>query len=1715
MRFFGALSLVLLALLSPAMAQKAYVNQELAKSALLLENSIKAMKYTGLPKTEDLIRDAGLALNKNEALVGLELAQKAAFSAPQLSQPWRVMARGLLAINTQISSEKSANGQKARQAAYLGYLKATTVPEEALSLSFMAQANEHLGEYRQAMTLYRQSIALESRLDRVKRYEDLIEKYGFRVTNTVITTNQASPSACFTFSTPVKKSTDFTPYVVVQGAKGDFAITSEAQQVCVEGLKHGEKYNIILRQGLPAEETDEALRKAGDYQIYVRDRTPTLRFTGRNYVLPTVGQTGVPLVSINTTKIDLTLLRIGDRNLIHSVQSSEFMAQTDGETMRILIDEKGEKIWQGKVETKGETNKEHTTAIPISEIMGAMKPGLYILTAKTEEQNNEDYYFPQAAQWFIVSDIGITSFMGADGVHIIAKSLATAKPLSGVSLRLIARNNEVLGTVTTDASGYAKFDAGLSKGYGGASPAMVTASIKEDYAFLDLKQAAFDFSGRGLKGRTPPVGLDAFISTERGVYRGGETVFATVLVRDARSQAVPNLPVTVIIKRPDGVEFKREVLNDAGAGGRALTLPLIKGVAAGIWRLRVHSDVKLDPIGETSFMVEDYVPEKLDLVLAADKPDLRDKAAVTMSVKHLYGAPASDLATEGSVTFKAVSTAIIPGFDGYSYGLMDEKFTTITKEIDDAPRTDEKGVAIIQVSAPENVTRPMEAEVTLRAGEAGGRFISRSLTMPVLPNSPVIAIKKRFKEGELADGVNAEFDVIALTGEGKLIAQNATWKLVRFSNAYQYYYANGSWNYEVNKSANRVADGKIALTTQGAAKISAPISWGNYRLELRAGALESAVTFSVGEELDRSADAPDMLDITLDKKEVLAGNKIKVTLNSRFNGTASLVLMADKLTFFREIDVSSKGTTVEIETSAAWNTSNWLAVIAHRPLDIAAKRLPGRAIGLAHIAVDIAPKTIEVSLDAPKSHTPRKDLNLTLKTNAQPGEEVFVTVAAVDLGILNLTRFQSPDPVAHYYGARLSGFETRDLYGFLIDGMQGTKGALRTGGDSTATKGTEGDVPDNPPLAYFSGVVKVGADGMAKLAIPVPAFNGTMRVMATAWSGKRVGKASSDVLVLDPVVMAVTLPRFLTLGDQSRMHVALHNIDGPAGDYTFTVTHEEKPRVLKLAKGAKTEFSVPYTATHMGKVNFVLQLSTTGLEINDTRTITVNPTAIAQSRRTVEGLVKDQIFRINPEILKDFYQESARVSLSVAPHASLDTAAMLSSLLTYPYACSEQTVSAAMPLLSLPNGMMDETEKRERITAAIAKLLSRQGSNGAFGLWSMPNMDDEGDVWLDAFVTEFLVRAKEKGQAVPAIALDLALDRLRNKFVNAEGYLEKDTPGLAYAGYILARAGRPILGDLRYVNDSKLASFTSPLSKAHIGAGLAMLGDRTRAGQTFEVALNLALGKKEDQFSRPDYGSLLRDTAGITALISENGGNNAQILKGLASIDALRGTRYLSTQENMRLMMAAFSLQKPAESIVLNVNDKPHSGTYSVSFSAKELAIAPQTIVNKGADSQQIAMTITGVPLKPEPAIAKGFSLSTQSYSLTGEKIASSAHKVNQRYIIKVTASEVNPRFGRVMVVDPVPAGFEIENIKLVEGAGLEGYAWLKISDKPTMTEVRDDRYLASFDRHEGSPKEFSFAYLVRAVAPGRYITPASHVEDMYRPDRYATTSAGVTTIAP
>jgi uncharacterized protein YfaS (alpha-2-macroglobulin family) len=1719
-----------LGLTAAGAADKAFKRDELADSAVKLEAQIKSEAGPVAKSSATLRNDADAAFRRSDFRVGLQILGQIAATTPEDSANWLKLAKTIFQIRSASSSEQTFLYERASTAAYIAYQRAGNQAEEADALAVLGRAMSERKLWRPALDALRLSLDMREVAEVRGQYEKMRDEHGFRLLDYTVDSDGASPRACFQFSEDLAKRVDFAPFLALAGTDKP-ALTSEGKQLCVDGLKHGERYNINLRAGLPST-VKETLPKSAEFNIYVRDRKPFVRFTGRAYVLPRTGQRGIPLVSVNTPSVNVNVFRIGDRNLINTVVDSDFQKTLSSYQLSDLGNERGVKVWTGELATASTLNQDVVTAFPVDQALGDLQPGVYVMTASAKGPGSGDDDGSLATQWFIVSDMGLTAFSGNDGIHVFVNSLASTEAVAKAEVRLVARNNEILATRKTDDAGHVLFEAGLARGEGGLSPALLTVmSDKADYAFLSLKTNAFDLTDRGVSGRVLPAGADAFVYAERGVYRSNETVYLTALLRDGQGNAMTGGPLTMVIERPDGVEFRRAQLPDQGAGGRSMAVPLNSAVPTGTWRVRAFTDPKGSSVGETTFMVEDYIPERIEFDVSAKEKMIKAETPVELKVagKFLYGAPASGLQLEGDMLVAPAASGR-PGYPGYQFGVADEETASNERTpIENLPEADANGVATFPVSlakAPTS-TRPQEAQIFIRMVETGGRAVERKLVLPVAPQAALIGIKPLFGDKSVAEGDKAEFDVIFVSADGKQLPRDGLrYELLKMESRYQWYRQNSSWEYEPVKSTKRVADGDLTLTADKAARVSLAPQPGRYRLDVKSTEADGPVTsvqFDVGWYSEGSADTPDLLETSIDKPEYASGDTMMVSVNARTAGKLTINVLGDRLLTTQTVDVKEGTQQVRLTVGKDWGTGAYVLATLRRPLDASALRMPGRAIGLKWFGIDKKTRTLQVALSPPPLVRPGTSLKIPVKLGGlNPGEDAKIVVAAVDVGILNLTNYKPPAPDDYYLGQRRLTSEIRDLYGQLIDGMQGTRGQIRTGGDSAGAE-LQGSPPTQKPLALYSGIVTVGADGSAEISFDIPEFAGTARVMAVAWNSTKLGRATIDVTVRDPVVLTATLPRFLLNGDKGTMSFDLDNVEGAPGDYSISVKTSGPVKVtgnpttsVKLAAKQRTSMALALDAGGAGTANLDVDIKgPNGLTLARHYALDVKAATQVLARRSIRTLAKGESLTLTPDMFSDLVSGTGSVSLSVSLSTALDAATILKALDRYPHGCSEQITSRAMPLLyvnDLAAGahLAMDTAVDQRIKDAIERLLARQGSNGSFGLWSAGG----DDAWLDAYVTDFLTRAREKGFAVPDVLFKNALDRIRNSVVNANEPEKDGGRDLAYGLYVLARNGAAPIGDLRYLADTKLSNLATPIAKSQLAAALALVGDKTRAERVYGAALDALAPKPVLEFGRVDYGSALRDAAALVSLASEGNAPRATLTQAVARVEVARGlSPYTSTQENAWLVLAARALSK--ETLALDIDGSPAKAAVYRSYKADAMAGKPVKVTNTGDAPVQAVVSVSGSPVTPEPAASNGFKIERNYFTLDGKPADVTKAKQNDRFAVVLKITEAKPEYGHIMVADYLPAGLEIDNPHLVSSGDSGTLDWIEDGEEPEHTEFRDDRFTAAIDRASNDKSVFTVAYIVRAVSPGKYVLPQAYVEDMYNPSRYGRTGTGSVEVRP
>ncbi len=1138
------------------------------------------------------VGDAALAVAAHDMVKAVAAFERAIAVGDNSASTWMALAQAQASL-------PKPNLDRALQAGWLGLGRAAAGKEQVDDTLWLARLLEGpLNRPADAMAAYNVAVTEGKDMhlplpEAEHRLGVLRLAVGLTLKSVAVEANQDPARLCLTFSDRLKSSRDlhFEDFVRLTPPTPVTAMADDTQ-LCLSGLVHGTEYDVMVRQGLPGVD-GLVLKQDVSQRVQVSDRSPSVAFRGQSFILAR-GDTGaLPVVSVNVKTVGLKLYRINDRNLVSQLKAETLWTTLSEHDRETLKNAEGEVIWEGKLEVHGERNKEAVTGIAIRTLIPDPKPGLYALTALPRDEEGKETGDDGATQWVMVSDLGLTTTRGADGIHVMVRSLASAKPLAGVTAVLLAKNNEELGRVTTDADGHAAFAAGLTRGSGGQAPVMVTAYGHDgDFAMLDLTLAAFDLSDRGVGVRALPGPMDAYLYTDRGVYRPGETVNLTVLLRDDLTVAVDHFPLTVKVLRPSGTEFYAATLKPAAIGGYVLPLALSATAPMGGWTVEVYGDPKADPIGKLEFQVEAFIPERLAVDLTAGEPVIEPGHPFDLLVtsRFLYGAPAAGLGGTADVALEEDSDPY-PAYKGYHFGLVQESMTGRVKELV-LPPGDAEGKAHLTVDLPPqpDTTKPLRATIHVAVSEPGGRPTRKAISIPVRSQPYAIGIKANFgaanaRGGQLGEGQTAGFEIVAVDGHGgRLAKSNLTWELLAEHSDFRWYYDGKRYSYRVTERDQSVRSGSLSITDMvPTVQNLGALPSGRYRLEVSdagTGVATSVRFWSGWEESASVSDTPDTVEVTADRPAYGVGETAHIHIQPPFAGEVLLTVATDRLHLVRTFSVPKTGSTVDVTVDQAWGPGAYVTATVYRPPVHGKDRLPVRAIGLTWVALDTVPRTLNVAVELPEVVRPNQTLDVPVRVSPGSGSlggaagPTYVTLAAVDEGILQLTQFVSPDPGRHYYAKRVLGLDLRDDYGRLIDTIDGPTGALREGGDSG---GLAAGLPKVPitVVSLFQGPVAVDAAGRATIRLTLPEFNGQLRLMAVAFDRTRLGALSAKLTVREPVVADTTLPRFLSPGDDSRMTLSLHNVEAPGGRYRVTVTGQGPVRLAVPAPAMPASGVVP------------------------------------------------------------------------------------------------------------------------------------------------------------------------------------------------------------------------------------------------------------------------------------------------------------------------------------------------------------------------------------------------------------------------------------------------------------------------------------------------------------------------------------------------------------
>ncbi|WP_192822838.1 alpha-2-macroglobulin [Rufibacter sp. LB8] len=1483
----------------------------------------------------------------------------------------------------------------------------------------------------------------------------------------------------------------------------------------------------------------QPLGQTSQHRVDFGNTTPTLSFVDQKAVyLSSQGARNVALNLAQVPRIKVTISKVFENNILRFLQegkmydgfyNEETEEYHDYETYQVN-EQNGKVIYEREYEAANLPRGDGQTLLNLDLAdldFDSQFKGLYVLTVASA-----DKIWMQDSKIISVSDIGLIAKQGQNEVLVFANSIKTAETLSGVEVRFISTNNQVVYKATTDKDGVARFPD-MARNAPDFKVSLITARQGQDFNYLPYSQTTvntsrFDVGGKRLEGVT----YDAFIYGDRDLYRPGDTVHVNTLVRTPDWKTVAGLPIKLKLLLPNGKEYRSQkgTLNQEGARTTDFVLPA--SAVTGTYTLEVYSgnDVLLN---SQKIGVEEFMPDRLKVTTKLNKSDFKtgEQVQVNLNAMNLFGPPAAGRNYEVQLSLKK-KTLEPKNYPDYTFEINTSSEVEIQTNVRQG-ETDAQGNGQEQFELMGHRDIGMlEGSLFTSVFDETGRPVNRLNRFSVSTQESFYGIKKF--DTYVSTQTAMHVPIIALNSKEKPTFARARVQVVRYT--YESVIERNQQNYGYNSQRKEtvVYDEALDIPAAGKAVTFTPSASGEYELRImrpnaynyvaqRFYAYGWGDTQSTSFEVSKEGE----VGISLDKETYEVGEKAKVLFKSPFAGKILVTVEQNRVLSYHYLDTDKKAASFTLPIQDEFLPTVYISAIALR--EIKDNSLPMTiARGFKAVAVTKKATKLDVAVLAPELTRSKRTQQVKVKTvpNAQ------VTLAVVDEGILQLKDFKTPDPHGFFYQKRALEVSAFDLYPYLFPEIGNRRSSV--GGDGYDLEKRVNPLTSKRVklVSIWSGHLKTNSNGEASVNVKVPEFSGSLRVMAVAYKGNAFGSAEKMLRVADPIVLSAALPRFASPKDTLQVPVLVSNTTAKATDVSSSISVTGPLRVVgATAKTARvngnTETQVIYQVVAeqaTGQASVVVKVNALGEQFSNTTDLTIRPTA-PLTKITGTGSLKDAATAaITPT--HDFIPSSvaSKVVVSSSPLAQFTDD--ITYLLQYPHGCLEQITSTAFPLLyyadlarALNQGQKGRAvNPNHLVQEAITKIELMQQYDGGFTYWPGAT---QTDWWSSAYAAHFLLEARKAGYPVSQQVENKAIAYLQNKvktkatevykFYNTQRKVESKLIAVheaAYSLYVLSLAGKPDWPTMNYYKSKpELLALDSRYLLASTYAlngsfqSFSQLLPKSFAGETSVRALD------------GSFYSPVRDMAiSLNSLVEANPEHPQVGTLSRNLSQELRSKRWFNTQERAFALLALGKLasrSKGTQTAQLLQNGKM-LGTYADKdlIVANKLNTAPVNLQSKGKGLLYYYWELEGISqsgaFKQEDSYLK---VRKTFFDRDGKVLTSNTFKQNDLVIVRVELQTLDTRsIPNVAITDMLPAGFEIENPRLMT---TREFQWLQKMNPatPDHLDIRDDRInLYTTAR----PKPQYFFYQVRAVSKGTFQMGPIGADAMYNAEYHSYHGAGV-----
>lgn len=1520
----------------------------------------------------------------------------------------------------------------------------------------------------------------------------------------------------------------------------------------------GEEYLSISKSILNF--NGKSLEKEYSQRIKFENLAPNVRFVSNGTILPSSNGMILPFEAVNLKAVDVKIIKIYQSNIPQFLQVNELSGKNQMTRVGKTVLKKT--IPLGQV---ADYNRWNTYFLDISEMIKTEQGAIYNVElsfrpqfatiecentefiqnevygffneiADEDEENweyyydwydDDDYYYydwyerddPCSRSYYygkkvstniLATDIGLMAKTGDNGeLHIFSTDLITAQPMKDVNIRVFDFQLQSIAGSKTDQNGTCRLKPERK-------PYLIIAEKDKQQTYLKMSDGnSLSLSSFDVSGEVIQKGLKGFLYAERGVWRPGDSLFVTFILEDNNKIMPKDHPVIFEFYNPRGNLIDKRSVTTGMNGFYSFHTATGTDAPTGLYRLIAR-------VGKNSFVqtlrVESIKPNRLriqtdpgsKLISIANPPEFQIES------QWLHGASAANLKVESDITFRNIKTTF-PKYTGFVFDDPTKYFSSDRFSLFQG-RLDELGkVKFIPDLKIENAPGFISANIETRVYEPGGEFSIDFMSVNVSPFSSYVGILKPQTNNQapyLFTDRSYSFKIANVQEDGKP-AKSEKVKLEVYKMDWRYWwsgYDNSASEFMYSMNTTPVISTEVVMKN-GLGNFTMKVSndeWGKYLIKVydpESGHTSGVVTFFDWSGYNRFAEndktAAAMLSMSTNKSNFTTGEEIILNFKAPA-GSRAYISIENGKGILETYQLNERDNQIEFKTKATAEMSPnvYLSVVLIQPHANTADGLPIRLYGVVPVFVDNPETKLRPVISAPEVIRPGRTANISVSESN--GKPMTYTLAIVDEGLLNLTKFKTPDPHSRFYSREALGVKTWDIYNEVI-GAWGApiQRVLSIGGGDDVEVDPSGQRANRfKPMVKFLGPVELGRGKTQTHSIDIPEYVGSVRIMVVAGNEKAYGHTEKSVPVRNPLMLLGTVPRVIGPGESFKLPVSVFAME----DHIKNVNISVKTNNIMQISGKRSQ-SLRFSKSGEQLVFFELDVA---------EAIGIGQIYITAESGNEKAVWKTEIdIRPSNPLLTDVTEANLKEGetwetvyasigvqgtngniLEVSSFIPMNIDKWLTYLLNYPHGCSEQTISGAFPMLYVDKlTEADESGKQKaesKIKWAISRIQNLQLTSGGIAMWPGSQYPDD---WTTSYAGHFMIEAQHKGYVVSKQFINKWKSFQQNKVKNwkHDRTVYNNDLMQAYRLYTLALSGTAEIASMNRISET---SYLSPQAKWMLASAYVIAGRPDAARRLIAKTTTNIMNYYEYGYT---YGSHIRDKAFILETYLRLGMNNnaLDILREIA--EELRTNSWLSTQtasQSLRAVAIYLTYFPMGKQMNFKMSHKNSSKDFHTRNMTHSIDLGAEmngkiSVSNTGKGTLYVRLIRKGIPKEHDlPATQNNLTMKVSYNGLDGSVI--NPENIEQGTIFYVNTTISHPgslnNYSSMALTQIFPSGWEVMTDRFA----------FESTDENNFTyqDIRDDRVITYFNLQKG--KSINIKTRLSASYSGKFYMPMVYCEAMY-----------------